>query len=111
MLTLDLMEKLLVTFGLLHRGAPDYAYAEEPIAYYFSLRAGTKPGAENGQEKVDAELTKLRADVLALAKEVDSFDAAIPRARPAAVLPPGSVVPDGAQSPAPVPEEPLLSPP
>ena len=106
MLTLDIMEKLLVTFGLLHRGAPDYTYAEEPIAYYFSLRAGAT-GAENGQEKIDAELTKLRADVQALAKAVDPRRGH-PRPRPAAVLPQGSVVPDGAQSPPPVPQEPLL---
>jgi hypothetical protein len=78
MLTLDIMEKLLVTFALFHRSAPDYLYAEEPIAYYFSLRAGTKPGAEGSEEKVGTELARLRADVLSLAKEVDAFDAAIP---------------------------------
>ena len=78
MLTLDIMEKLFVAFGLFHRSAPDYLYAEEPLAYYLSLRAGTKPGAEGGEEKVGSELAKLRADVLALAKAVDSFDAAIP---------------------------------
>jgi Family of unknown function (DUF5312) len=78
MLTLDIMEKLLVTFGILHRGGPDYQYAEEPIAYYLSLRAGVKPGGEGGAEKVAAELAKLRGDVLALARTVDSFDAAIP---------------------------------
>ncbi len=65
-------------FGLLHRSAPDYLYAEEPIAYYLSLRAGTEAGSGRRRGTVGAELAKLRADVLALAKAVDAFDAAIP---------------------------------
>jgi hypothetical protein len=78
MLTLDLMEKLYVNFGLFHRSAPDYLYAEEPIAYYLYLRAGLKPGAEGGEERIGAELAQLRADMLALAKEIDAFEAAVP---------------------------------
>jgi len=78
MLTLDLMEKLHVDFGLFHRSAPDYLYAEEPIAYYLYLRAGLKPGAEGGEERIAKELGQLRADVLALAKEIDDFEAAVP---------------------------------
>jgi len=78
MLTLDLMEKLHVAFGLLHRSAPDYLYAEEPVAYYMYLRAGLKPGAEGGEERIASELGQLRADVLALAKEIDAFEAAVP---------------------------------
>ena len=78
MLTLDLMEKLHVSFSLFHRCAPDYLYAEEPIAYYLSVRAGLKPGAEEGREKIEAELGQLRADVMALATEIDSFELAVP---------------------------------
>ncbi|MGA2641644.1 MAG: DUF5312 family protein [Spirochaetia bacterium] len=78
MLTLDLMEKLHAAFGLFHRSAPDYLYAEEPVAYYLYLRAGLKPGAEDGGERIGTELGQLRADVLALAKEIDAFEAAIP---------------------------------
>ena len=78
MLTLDLMEKLHVHFSLIHRCAPDYLYAEEPVAYYLYLRAGLKPGANGGEDKIAGELGQLRADVLALAKEIDAFDGAIP---------------------------------
>jgi hypothetical protein len=78
MLTLDLMEKLYVTFGLFHRSAPDYLYAEEPIAYYLYLRAGLKPGAEGGEERVGTELGQLRADVLTLAKAIDGFETEVP---------------------------------
>jgi hypothetical protein len=78
MLTLDLMEKLHVVFGLLHRSAPDYLYAEEPIAYYLYLRAGLKPGAEGGEERIGTELGQLRADVLALAKQIEDFESAVP---------------------------------
>ena len=41
-------------------------------------RAGLKPGAEGGEDKIAAELGQLRADVLALAKEIDAFEAAVP---------------------------------
>jgi len=77
MLTLDLMEKLHGVFGLLQRSAPDFLYAEEPIAYYLYLRAGLKPGAEGGEERVGSELGQLRADVLALAKAIDDFESAV----------------------------------
>ncbi len=78
MLTLDLLEKLHVTFGLFHHNAPDYLYAEEPLSYYLYLRAGAKPGTEGMEAKVGMELAQLRADVLALAKEIDAFEAAVP---------------------------------
>ena len=77
MLTLDLMEKLHVTFGLFHTNAPDYLYAEEPIACFFALRAGMKPGGEPA-EKRDEELGRLRADIMAIAQEIDDFETAIP---------------------------------
>jgi hypothetical protein len=78
MLTLDLMEKLYTTFGLLHGSAPDYLYAEEPVGYYLFLRAGLKPAKGGGDERVNTELGKLRADILALAKAVDDFESAVP---------------------------------
>jgi hypothetical protein len=78
MLTLDLMEKLYVAFGLFHHSAPDYLYAEEPIAYYMYLRAGLKPGAEGGEGRVATELGQLRSDVLNLAKAIDGFEAEVP---------------------------------
>jgi hypothetical protein len=77
MLTLDLMEKLHVVLGLFQRSAPDYLYAEEPVAYYLYLRAGLKPGAEGGEERIGTELGQLRADMLALAKEITAFEEAI----------------------------------
>jgi len=78
MLTLDLMERLHAVVSLLHRSAPDYSYAEQPVSYYLSLRAGLPPGSEAGVERLTTELGQLRADVMALVKEVDGFDAAIP---------------------------------
>jgi hypothetical protein len=77
MLTLDLMEKLHITFGLFHHNAPDYLYAEEPISCYFAMRSGVKPGVEP-VEKRDEELGKLRVDIMNIAHEIDDFEAAIP---------------------------------
>ncbi|HTO21706.1 MAG TPA: DUF5312 family protein [Spirochaetia bacterium] len=78
MLTLDLMERLHALIELLHRSAPDYPYAEEPLFYYLSLRAGLQPGAEGNAERLSTELGQLRADVLSFMKVVDSFASAIP---------------------------------
>jgi hypothetical protein len=77
MLTLDLMEKLHAHFALVHRCAPDYHYAEEPVAYYLFVRAGLPPGDEEGG-RIESELTRLRTDVMELAREVDSFEKAVP---------------------------------
>ncbi|HET6452322.1 MAG TPA: DUF5312 family protein [Spirochaetia bacterium] len=80
MLTLDLLERLLVTLALVSRSAPEYLYAEEPLAYYFLLRAGQKPSAtataEN--ERVASELAQHRADVMELARQVAGFETAVP---------------------------------
>jgi hypothetical protein len=78
MLTLDLMEKLHVGFSLLHRSAPDYLYAEEPIAYFLCIRAGLRPDAEDSPKRIETELAQLRADILSLAAEVDSFETVVP---------------------------------
>jgi hypothetical protein len=77
MLTLDLMERLHVAFSLVSRSAPDYLYAEEPLAYYFVLRAGLKPEAAGG-DRVSAELSQHRADLLALAGQIDAFEKSVP---------------------------------
>jgi hypothetical protein len=78
MLTLDLMERLHALLELLHRSAPDYAAPEEPLSYYLTLRAGLKPGEDGSAERLSTELGQLRADVLALAREAESFAATIP---------------------------------
>jgi hypothetical protein len=78
MLTLDLMEKLHVDFSLIHRCAPDYLYAEEPVAYYLSVRAGVKPGDEREAAKLEAELSRLRSDLMEVVHEIDGFEAAVP---------------------------------
>lgn len=78
MLMLDLLEKLHVSFSLFHLAAPDYLYAEEPVAYYLYARAGLKPGEGKDAAKIDSELVRLRYDVSELAKEIDSFEAAVP---------------------------------
>jgi hypothetical protein len=78
MLTLDLMEKLHVDFSLLHRAAPDYLYAEEPIAYTLFVRAGLRPGIDTTGGKVGEELGAVRSAVMALVKEVESFEAQVP---------------------------------
>jgi hypothetical protein len=78
MLTLDLMERLHVAFALIERSAPDYLYAEEPLAYYFFLRAGLKPGAPAGADRVGTDLAQHRADVLELTRQIAAFEAAVP---------------------------------
>jgi hypothetical protein len=78
MLTLDLMEKLLVALGLVARSAPDYLYAEEPVTFYFAVRAGGAPGEEAGAQKRAEELGRLRADILELARECEGFHQAVP---------------------------------
>ena len=78
MLTLDLVEKLHVTLSLLRRCAPDYVYAEEPVAYYFAARLGLKQTEAKDRPKIDAELVKLRGEITAVAQEVDGFAASVP---------------------------------
>jgi hypothetical protein len=77
MLTLDLMEKLHVAFTLIERSGPDFLYAEEPITYFLFMRAGLKPG-EADASRIASELEQLRADVVALTKEINAFEEAIP---------------------------------
>jgi hypothetical protein len=78
MLTLDLMEKLHVAFSLIHRCAPDYLYAEEPISYYLFVRSGLRPDDEAAKGKIEPELTRLRSDIKELTREIDSFDTLVP---------------------------------
>jgi hypothetical protein len=85
-----------MALSLVRRSAPDYVYAEEPISFYFAARSGipsTGPagkdsegaagtdaaaGAHPGGEKRDAELARMRSDVMELAREIDSFEAVVP---------------------------------
>jgi len=78
MLTLDLLEKLHVMTSLLLRSAPDYLFAEEPLAFYAMVRAGLHPAEEKDLSKVDGELARLRAEIVALGREVESFAAEVP---------------------------------
>jgi hypothetical protein len=78
MLMLDLIEKLHVTLSYLRRCAPDYAYAEEPVAYYFSARMGLKQTDEKDRMKIDAELARLRTEITDVAREVDGFATTVP---------------------------------
>jgi hypothetical protein len=78
MLTLDLLEKLHLTLGLLRRCGPDYLYAEEPVAYYFSARLGLKQTDVKDRAKIDAELARLRAAITAVAQEVEGFATSVP---------------------------------
>ena len=78
MLMLDLLEKLYVAFSLIQLCAPEYLYADEPVAYYMLVRAGMKPGEGTDVARIETELTRLRNDISLLAKEIDSFEAAVP---------------------------------
>jgi hypothetical protein len=78
MLTLDLLERLHVTVSLLRRCGPDYLYAEEPVAYYFSARLGLKQADPKDKGKIDAELLRLRAEITAVAQEVEGFATSVP---------------------------------
>jgi len=78
MLTLDLLEKLHVALSLVRRSAPEFLYAEEPVAFYFLLRAGLHPAEEKDLVKAETELARLRAAVMELGKEVEAFDKAVP---------------------------------
>ena len=78
MLTLDLLEKFHVAISLIGRSAPEYLAAEEPVAYYALVRAGLHPADEKDFSKVAPELGQVRAETLELAKEVESFEKAVP---------------------------------
>ena len=77
MLMLDLIEKLYVTLGFFRRCGPDYLYAEEPVAYYFAARGGSKPTDEKDRAKIDVELARLREQITALAQEIDAFTGSV----------------------------------
>lgn len=78
MLTLDLLEKLHVAAAQLLRSAPDYPYAEEPAAFYFMAHAGLRPAEAADYAKVAGDLARMRAEVSALGREVESFAAQVP---------------------------------
>jgi hypothetical protein len=78
MLTLDLMERLHADIGLVRRSAPEYLYAEEPAAFYLLVRAGHAPDEQGAARKVEAELGRLRSDIVDLTKELESFESTVP---------------------------------
>jgi hypothetical protein len=78
MLTLDLLEKLYGAVELVRRCAPEYLYAEEPLAYYLTALRGVRPEKEQDATLTEAELARLRAQVLDLTKEVEEFEKDVP---------------------------------
>jgi hypothetical protein len=78
MLTLDLMERLHADIGLIRRSAPEYLYAEDPAAFYLLARAGHAPDEPGVLHKVEAELGRLRSDIVDLTRELDSFESSVP---------------------------------
>lgn len=78
MLTLDLLEKLHLAISLLGRSAPEYLAAEEPVAFYALVRAGLRPAEQKDFAKIEAELGRIRAETLELAKEAQSFEQTVP---------------------------------
>ncbi len=78
MLTLDLVERLHVAFSRLLAQAPEYSYADEPVAYYLFLRAGLRPRDQKDTGRIAADLTRVRAEIGALVGEVEQFDKTVP---------------------------------
>jgi hypothetical protein len=75
MLTLDLLEKLYVALAVMRKCAP-YEYAEEPLEYYISMKIGGP--MEEGREKIQTELSRLRGQIAELTKEMEEFDKTVP---------------------------------
>jgi len=78
MLTLDLLEKLSIVLSQLLGLAPDFPYAEEPVAYYLLVRAGLRPREEKDTAKIEQELIRVRAEIRALTSEIEQFDRTVP---------------------------------
>ncbi len=78
MLAIDLLEKLSAALSRLLELAPDFTCAEEPIAYYLSVRAGFRPREAGDTAKIEPELMRVRAEIHALAVEIEQFDATVP---------------------------------
>ena len=78
MLTLDLLERLSVTFSLLQGLPLDSPYAEEPVEYYLLVRAGLKPREETDSSRIQADLVRLRSDISDLLREIGQFERSVP---------------------------------
>ena len=78
MLTLDLLERLSTVFAHLLELAPDFPCAEEPIAYYLSVRAGLKPREEGDTARVEPDLVRVRSDIHALTADIEQFEKTVP---------------------------------
>lgn len=78
MLTLDLLEKLSIAFAHLHSLAPEYAYAEEPVAYYLFARAGLPPTEQQNTGRIATELDRIRAEIGAATGEIEQFEKVVP---------------------------------
>jgi len=78
MLTLDLLEKLIAALSLVQSRGPDFAFAEEPVACYFLLRAGLDSREPGALGKVEADLAGLRGQISELGREIQQFDSSVP---------------------------------
>jgi hypothetical protein len=78
MLTIDLLERLSAAISRLLELAPDFAFADEPIACYLSVRAGIRPREAGDTAKIEQELVRVRAEIRALIGEIEQFDATVP---------------------------------
>ncbi|HUI69005.1 MAG TPA: DUF5312 family protein [Spirochaetia bacterium] len=78
MLTLDLLERLSTAFTHVMTQAPDFACAQEPIAYYLLQQAGLNPWEEPDIAKIEKDLAHLRHDIQALTDEIEHFDRTVP---------------------------------
>jgi len=78
MLTLDLLERLWTVLSYVLAMAPEFPYAEEPIAYYLFTSAGISPREENDTGKIERDVARVRAEIQALTDEIGHFDKTVP---------------------------------
>ncbi|HTP60207.1 MAG TPA: DUF5312 family protein, partial [Spirochaetia bacterium] len=78
MLTLDLLERLSAALSSLLELAPGFPCAEEPLAYYLSVRAGIHPREASDTARIDQDLVRVRAQIHALTSDIEQFDASVP---------------------------------
>ena len=64
--------------GCCIRWAPDYPYAEEPLAWYLLARAGLQPAEENGSSHIEPDLTRVRSQITDLGREIEQFETTVP---------------------------------
>jgi hypothetical protein len=78
LLTIDLLERLSAAFSSLLDLAPEFPCAEEPLAYYLSVRTGMRPREASDTAKIEQDLVRVRAQIHALTTDLQQFDASVP---------------------------------